>query len=133
MWYAVRQSGPWGRSVDIPEILAVAGFSLACGGAGALAIEVMVRGWWGLVTSPVDLIVVLGLLALSGCLSVWAFEHTDGWWRALAGAGIVISMLALVVLLIFLILWALDEEPNAFTGNSNRRRGRRRNSRRRRY
>ena len=77
--------------MDIP---AVAGFSLACAGAGTLTIEVKVRGWWGFVTSPVDLIIVLGLLALSGCLSFWAFEHANGWWRALAAAGIVVSMVA---------------------------------------
>ncbi|WP_419848855.1 hypothetical protein [Candidatus Poriferisocius sp.] len=121
----------WGRPVDIP---AVAGFSLACAGAGMLAIEVAVRGWWGFVTSPVDLIVVLGLLALSAWLSVWAFGRTDGWWRALAVVGIVVSMVALVFLLILLLLWVLDEEPDAFTGDSNRRHRhrRRRSSRRRR-
>ena len=129
MWYTTRPPGPWGRSVDIP---AAAGFSLACAGAGTLAIEVKVRGWWGFVTSPVDLFVVLGLLALSAWLSAWAFERADGWWQAIAFLGMVLSTVALAAQLFLLLLRLLAEVPDAFTGNSNRRRGRRHNSRRRR-
>jgi uncharacterized membrane protein YbhN (UPF0104 family) len=97
-----------------------------------LAIEVMVRGWWGFATSTADLLVVVGLLVLSTLLSVWAFERAEGWWRALALAGIVVSMFALAVALILLLLRLFVEDPDAFTEDSKRRRGGRRRSRRRR-
>lgn len=97
-----------------------------------LAIEVKVRGWWGLATSTVDLIVVLGLLALSAWLSVWAFERADGWWRVLAFAGVVISLVAVAILFVLAALRLLVEFPGALSDDSNRRRRRGGNNRRRR-
>ena len=132
MSYTIRQSGSWGRSVELPEILAVAGFLLACGGAGMLAIEVKVRGWWGFITSTTDLLVVLGLLVLSTLLSVWAFQRAEGWWRVLAFTGIIISMVAVAVLAILAALRLLVEFPGAFSADSNRQRRRRSGNRRRR-
>ena len=129
MWYTTRPPGPWGRSVDIP---AAAGFSLACAGAGTLAIEVKVRGWWGFVTSTTDLFIVLGLLVLSTLLSVWAFERAEGWWRALAFTGIVISVVAVAVLAIIAALRLLIELLGVLSGDSSSQRKRRRHSRRRR-
>ena len=129
MSYVIRAPRPLGRSLDIP---AVTGFALACAGAGALVIEIMVRGWWGFVTSTADLIVVLGSLVLSTLLSVWAFERADGWWRALALAGVVVSMLAVAFLAILAALRLLIEFPGTLSDNSNRQRGRRHSNRRRR-
>ena len=129
MWYTIRLPGPWGRSVDIP---AAAGFSLACAGAGTLAIEVKVRGWWGFVTSTTDLFIVLGLLVLSTLLSVWAFERAEGWWRVLAFAGAAVSLLAVAALVVLAALRLLVEFPGVLSEDSNRQRRRRRGSRRRR-
>lgn len=108
--YVIRPPEPWGRSVEIPVVV---GFVLACTGARALAIEIKVRGWWGFVASPIDLIVVLGLLALPAWLSLWSFERNDGWWQVLASAGIVVSMVALAVLVIVVALRSLLEHPDA--------------------
>ena len=121
--------GRGGGPVDIP---AVAGFSLACAGAGTLAIEVKIRGWWGFVTSTTDLFIVLGLLVLSTLLSVWAFERAEGWWRVLAFAGAAVSLLAVAALVVLAALRLLVEFPGVLSEDSNRQRRRRRGSRRRR-
>ena len=117
------------RSLDIPSVV---GFVLASAGAGALAIELMVRGWWGFATSGVDLLVVLIWLILSGGLCWWAFEHAEGWWQVLAIAGLVVSVVAVAALVLLLALRLLVEHPDAFTDDSNRKRKHRRSNRTRR-
>ena len=70
---------PSARHIDFPS---VSGFAMAALGAGALVIEVNVRGWLGFAGSGVDLAVVTVWLTAAGLLSAWAFQRGDGWWQA---------------------------------------------------
>ena len=67
-------------------------FAMAALGAGALLIEVNIRGWLGFAGSGVDLAVVTVWLTLAGLLSAWAFQRGDGWWPLLAAVGVILSV-----------------------------------------
>ena len=124
MSYNLGQSMPAERSLDLPSLF---GFLLASVGAGALASELLVRGWWGFATSGVELIVILTWLTLSGGLCWWAFEQAAGWWQVLAFIGLVISVIAVAVLACALALRFLLENPDILTEDrKQQRKGRRR-------
>ena len=67
---SLRNLSPAWRRIDIPS---VAGFMSVSAGFVALIVAVNVRGWWGLATSWVDMLVLLPWLSLSGWLSAAAY------------------------------------------------------------
>ena len=97
MSYSTEQPLPAWRRIDFPS---VAGFSMASAGLIALIVEVNIRGWWGLATSWVDLLVLFVWISLSGWLSAWAFKNAEGWWRVPSFLGAVMSVIGLAILLV---------------------------------
>ena len=89
---------------------------MAAAGAGALVIEVNVRGWLGFAGSGVDLAVVTVWLTAAGLLSAWAFQRGDGWWPLLAAVGVILSVVVVAVLAVLAIFWLLVNFPNLVTG-----------------
>ena len=104
---------PSARHIDFPS---VSGFAMAAAGAGALVIEVNVRGWLGFAGSGVDLAVVTVWLTAAGLLSAWAFQRGDGWWPLLAAVGVILSVVVVAVLAVLAIFWLLVNFPNLVTG-----------------
>lgn len=76
------------RQVDVP---AVAGYVASWVGFAVLVGALPVRAWWRFATSGVELLVVVGWLGLSGCLSWWAYTTltwAEGGWKALVFFGV---------------------------------------------
>ena len=127
MSYRIEQPLPACRRIDYPS---VAGFAMASAGLVALIVEVNIRGWWGLATSWVDMLVILGWLGLSGWLSWWAFEGAEGWWHVPSFLGVVVSVIGVAFLLVLAVMSFVSEHPDILTddskqkrkGSSNRRR-----------
>ena len=113
------------------EFASVAGFVTAAAGLIALIVEVNVRGWWGLATSWVDMLVLVVWLGLAGLLSSWAFNNAEGWWRLPSFLGAVASVIGLAFLLVLAVMWLVSEHPDILTDDSKQKRMRNRNRRRR--
>ena len=126
MSYRIEQPLPAWWRIDIPS---VAGFSMASAGLIALIVEVNVRGWWGLATSWVDLIVLIVWLSLSGWLSAWAFENAEGWWHVLSFLGAVVSVIGLAILLVLAVVGLVSEHPDILINDSKQKRKGSRNRR----
>ena len=107
---------------------------MASAGLIALIVEVNVRGWWGLATSGVELIVLMVWLSLSGVVSGWALHRSEDWWQAVALLGVLVSVVGVALLLILAVLWLVSEHPDILADDSKkkRRRSRGRGRRRRR-
>ncbi len=128
MSYRIEQPLPaWPRF----DILSVTGFLTATAGLIALIVEVNVRGWWGLATSWVDMLVLVVWLGLAGSLSIWAFENTEGLWRLPSFLGVVVSVIGLAFLLALAVMSLVSEHPDILTDDSKQKRKRNRNRRRR--
>ena len=104
---------PSARHIDFPS---VSGFAMAALGAGALLIEVNIRGWMGFAGSGVELAAITVWLTLAGVLSAWAFQRADGWWPLLAAAGVLLSVVAVAILVVLAVFWLLVNFPNLVTG-----------------
>ena len=89
---------------------------MAALGAGALLIEVNIRGWMGFAGSGVELAAITVWLTLAGVLSAWAFQRADGWWPLLAGAGVLLSVVAVAILVVLAVFWLFVNFPNLVTG-----------------
>ena len=124
----IEQPLPVWRRIDIPS---VAGFVSASAGLTAVIVEVNVRGWWGLATSWVDLLVLVAWLSVSGWLSGWAFDNAEGWWHVPAFLGAVMSVIGVAFLLVLAVIWLVSEHPDILTGDSKQKRKGSRNKRRR--
>ena len=116
------------RRIDIPS---VAGFVSAAAGLTAVIVEVNVRGWWGLATSWVDMLVLVVWLSLSGWLSAWAFENAEGWWHVPSFLGAVMSVIGVAFLLVLAVMWIVSEHPDILTENSKQKRKGSKNKQRR--
>ena len=128
MSYSTEQPRPAWRRIDFPSM---AGFVSATAGLVALIVEVNIRGWWGLTTSWMDMVVLAVWLGLSGCLSGWAFENAQGWWRVPAFLGAVMSVIGVAILLVLAVVWLVSEHPDILTDDSKQKRKGTRNRRRR--
>ena len=129
MSYRIEQPLPAWQRIDYPS---VAGFAMAAAGLIALIVEVNVRGWWGLATSWVDMLVLVVWLSLSGGLSGWAFENAEGWWLVPSFLGVVVSVIGVALLLILAVIWFVSEHPDILTDDSKKKRRRKGSGRRRR-
>ena len=105
---------------------------MAATGLIMLIVEVNVRGWWGLATSGVDLIILMVWLSLSGVASGWAFYRSEGWWQAVALLGVLVSVVGMALLLILAVLWLVSEYPDILDDDSKKKQGRKRRRRKRR-
>ena len=123
-----EQALPTWRRIDFAS---VAGFMLASAGLVALIVEVNVRGWWGLATSWVDMLVLVVWLSLSGWLSGWAFENAEGWWHVPSFLGASVSVIGVAFLLGLAFMSLVSEHPDILTDDSKQKRKGSRNSRRR--
>ena len=104
---------------------------MAAAGLIALIVEVNVRGWWGLATSWVDMLVLVVWLSLSGGLSGWAFKNAEGWWLVPSFLGAVVSVIGVAFLLGLAVMWLVSEHPDILTDDSKQKRKGSRNRRRR--
>ena len=104
---------------------------MASAGLIALIVEVNVRGWWGLATSWVDMLVLVVWLSLSVWLSGWALQNAEGWWHVPSFLGVVVSMIGVALLLILVVMWFVSEHPDILTDDSKKKRKGSRNRRRR--
>lgn len=128
MSYRIEQPLPAWRRIDIPS---VAGCSMASAGLIALIVEVNVRGWWGLATSWVDMLVLVVWLSVAGWLSAWAFENAEGWWHAPSFFGAVVSVIGVAFLLVLAVIWLVSEHPDILIEDSKQKRKGVRNKQRR--
>ena len=104
---------------------------LASAGLVALIVEVNVRGWWGLATSWVDMLVLIVWLSLSGWLSGWAFKNAEGWWHVPSFLGAVVSVVGVALLLVLAVMSLVSGHPDILTDDSKPKRKGGRNRRRR--
>ena len=128
MSYFVEQPRAAGRHFDV---FSVAGFLTATAGLIALIVDVNVRGWWGLATSWVHMLVLVVWLGLAGWLSIWALDNTEGLWRLPSFLGVVVSVIGLLVLLALAVISLVSEHPDILADDSKQKRKRNRNRRRR--
>lgn len=119
MSYGIEQPVPAWRRIDIPS---VAGFSMASAGLIALIVEVNTRGWWGLATSWVDMLVLVVWLSLSAWLSGWAFENAEGWWHVPPFLGVIMSVIGVAFLLVLAVMWLVSEHPDILADDSKQKR-----------
>ena len=129
MSYRIEQPLPAWQRIDY---LSVAGFAMASAGLIALIVEVNVRGWWGLATSWVDMLVLVVWLSLSVWLSGWALQNAEGWWHVPSFLGVVVSVIGVALLLILAVIWFVSEHPDILTDDSKQKRRRKGSGRRRR-
>ena len=128
MSYRFEQPLPAWRRIDFAS---VAGFMSASAGLIALVVEVNVRGWWGLATSWVDMLVLVVWLSLSGGLSGWAFKNAEGWWLVPSFLGAVVSVIGVAFLLGLAVMWLVSEHPDILIDDSKQKRKGSRNRRQR--
>ena len=125
---SIEQRLPAWRRIDFPS---AAGFVMASAGLIALIVEVNIRGWWGLATSWVDLLVLVVWISLSGWLSARAFENAEGWWRVPSFLGAVMSVIGVAILVVLAFMGLLSEHLDILTDDSKRERKGSRNRRQR--
>ncbi|MCQ3808349.1 MAG: hypothetical protein OXB92_06060 [Acidimicrobiaceae bacterium] len=125
-YVSTEQPVPDRRRIDFAS---VAGVLTATGGLIALIVEVNVRGWWGLATSWVDMLVLVVWFGLAGWLSSWAFENAAGWWHIPSFLGAVASVIGLAFLLALAVISLVSEHPDILTDDSGQKRNRNRRRR----
>ena len=128
MSYLVEQPRAPRRHFDVCSVV---GFLTATAGLIALIAEINVRGWWGLATSWVDMLVLVVWLGLAGWLSSWAFDNAEGWWHIPSFLGAAASVVGLAFLLVLAVMWLVSEHPDSLNDDSKQKRKGQRNRRRR--